>query len=347
MEKPVIFISWSGPQSREVAHVLKDFLCKIYHKLKSENIFISDSNIAGGNLWLETIRNVASLIRITIPCLTTENTKAPWIHYEVGLCSGLLTNEQNRCSEQWGKAIIPFLFNFDSEHLDSHLSMLSCHHLVSTTMMIEDETLRFQDLLYSLVQKVDSCMHHQGLSEYCHHFSDNECHIKQMCCGYVNTYAAELVKINQKYNKHDFYLSRPILGINKEMNIQISNIIEQIKREFQDKMIYASLINSEYDKNNLLESRIVIIKKSKSFILIYPQISDREILPPSSCFIEFGAALASKSRIFLCIQRGAKVPAFIQEKLSDEGINTDYHIHHFDNIPELYECLSNIIKQKP
>lgn len=340
MDNHIIFISWSGPQSREIAHLLKDFLCKVYNRLKMENIFISDTNIAGGNPWMEAIRNTASLIRIAIPCLTSDNTAAPWIHFEVGLCSAILQDDDRAT---WEKAIIPFLFNFDSKDLDSHLTMLSYHQLVPTNMTIENEKQRFQDLLYSLICRVDLCMAEQGLSDYCHRFGDNVQHLKQMCSVYANTYAKELIKINQKYNKHDFYLSRPMLGVSPTTNHQISSVIKHIYQEYKDKKIYYSQGNSGYDQDNLLESRIAIIKKCKSFILIYPQINDCDSLPPSSCFIELGVALAANLKIFFCIQKGAKIPAFIQEKQYNMTINKDYQIHQFENFSDLQNLLTRII----
>lgn len=338
METPIIFINWSGARSREIAHILKELLCDIY-KLKSENIFVSDTSIAGSRPWLEAIRNSASLISIAIPCLTIDNTEAPWIHYEIGLCSYILQDQDEYKKE---KAIIPFLFNFDIKDLNPHLTMLSYHQSVTSDMTIENEEIRFQELLYSLIHQVDHCMADKGLSEYCHRFGNNERHLKRMCSGFVYEYANKLVKINQKYNKHDFYLSRPMLGVNKETSDQISSIINQIYQECKNKKIYYSQGVSDYDKDNLLESRITIIKKCRSFILIYPQIASSDSLPPSSCLIELGAALATNSKIFLCIQNGAKVPSFIQDKTQDKN-NKNYQIYQFKEITELLNILLEII----
>lgn len=43
--KPLIFISWSKPQGKEVATILKDFLMEVLHLKSSSDIFLSTQNI--------------------------------------------------------------------------------------------------------------------------------------------------------------------------------------------------------------------------------------------------------------------------------------------------------------
>lgn len=334
---PIIFITWSGARSQEVAHVLKDLLCNIY-ELGSEKIFVSDTSLAGSRPWLEIIRNRASIAKIAIPCLTAENTEAPWIHYEVGLCSYIQQNQNDQNKE---KAVIPVLFNFDVNNLNPRLTMISYHQLVTSNMTIDNETVRFQELLYSFIHQVDHCMAEKHLN--CHYFGDKSNSLRKMCAPFVNPSADKLVGINQKYNSHDFYISRPMAIGNLETNNRISTIIDSIyNKNYKDKKIYYSKGTSGPDKDNLLESRIAIIKKCRSFILIYPRIENVDDMLPSSCFIELGAALATNSEIILCIQKGAKVPEFISSKIQ----NRDYQIMQFDKIEDLSEILSEIINPK-
>lgn len=75
-----IFLSWSGPQSREVAQAFNDWLPGMFPG--AEPFFSPD--IEKGSRWDEELTHALSGTSVGLVCLTRENLKSEWIHYEVG-----------------------------------------------------------------------------------------------------------------------------------------------------------------------------------------------------------------------------------------------------------------------
>lgn len=80
-----IFISWSGPKSRRVAEVLREWLPNIF--ANSVEPWISSRDIRPGQRGIQVIAEELKEARFGIVCLTKGNTEAPWIHFEAGAIS--------------------------------------------------------------------------------------------------------------------------------------------------------------------------------------------------------------------------------------------------------------------
>jgi len=78
-----IFISWSGPRSRAIAEALNDWLKRVIQAVKP---FYSPE-IEKGAKWSSEVDAALEGTRFGIVCLTPENLKSTWIHYEVGALS--------------------------------------------------------------------------------------------------------------------------------------------------------------------------------------------------------------------------------------------------------------------
>ena len=76
-----VFISWSGELSKKIAGELKKWLPCI---IQSVEVFYSPEDIEKGENWDSKISTELSEYKYGIVCLTSENTKAPWINFEAG-----------------------------------------------------------------------------------------------------------------------------------------------------------------------------------------------------------------------------------------------------------------------
>ena len=76
-----IFVSWSGELSKKIAQALKTWIPCI---IQSVDVFFSSEDIEKGENWDSKISSELSQCNYGIVCLTSENTLAPWIHFEAG-----------------------------------------------------------------------------------------------------------------------------------------------------------------------------------------------------------------------------------------------------------------------
>ena len=85
-----VFLSWSGPLSKAVAELLKEWIKMVLHASKP---WLSSEDIEKGSLWFGEISDQLKNTCIGIVCLTKENMNRPWILFESGaLAKGIPTN---------------------------------------------------------------------------------------------------------------------------------------------------------------------------------------------------------------------------------------------------------------
>lgn len=103
----VIFISWSGDISKEIAEILKEELSTLFTGVSDLSIFVSSEDIASGTEWFQEISSAINDSICGILCLTKENTTsenvADWIEFEAGALAYHLKDSP--------KTVIPFLFD--------------------------------------------------------------------------------------------------------------------------------------------------------------------------------------------------------------------------------------------
>ena len=78
-----VFISWSGPRSKQVAETLSRWLQMVIQAVEP---WIS-TDIAKGARWSAEIAEQLEQSRVGIICLTRDNLTAPWILFEAGALS--------------------------------------------------------------------------------------------------------------------------------------------------------------------------------------------------------------------------------------------------------------------
>lgn len=83
-----IFLSWSGKRSQKFAELLNNFLKEMIDELDP---WYSPNDIKKGQRWSQEIGKKLNECNYGIICLTPENQNAPWIQFESGAISKLLT----------------------------------------------------------------------------------------------------------------------------------------------------------------------------------------------------------------------------------------------------------------
>lgn len=94
----MVFLSWSGEISRQVATVLREWIPSV---IQAVTPWMSAHDIDSGKRWGSELANKLEEISIGVACLTNENLSSPWLHFEAGALSKLLDES----------ALIPLLFN--------------------------------------------------------------------------------------------------------------------------------------------------------------------------------------------------------------------------------------------
>jgi hypothetical protein len=84
-----IFISWSKDYSKAVALAMSDWLKDVFPGIET---FVSDVDIRKGARWGNEIVAELNKCNFGLVCLTPDNLKEPWIHFESGALSKQLTN---------------------------------------------------------------------------------------------------------------------------------------------------------------------------------------------------------------------------------------------------------------
>lgn len=87
-----VFISWSGDTSEKIAEKLKEF---IRYVIQTANGFYSSEDIEKGTNWQEELNEALSQCQYGVVCLTKDNLKSEWIHYEAG---AIASTKGNRLS---------------------------------------------------------------------------------------------------------------------------------------------------------------------------------------------------------------------------------------------------------
>jgi len=111
-----VFISWSGPISREVAVALRDWLPSVIQAVEP---YVSSEDIDPGVRWGVDIAGQLDDTEFGVLCVTRNNVTAPWLNFEAGALSKSV--ERSR--------VVPFLIDL-SPSLDisrtAPRSLLTC-----------------------------------------------------------------------------------------------------------------------------------------------------------------------------------------------------------------------------
>lgn len=115
-----IFLSWSGPRSRETARALREWLPRVLHYARP---WMSDQDIPIGAQWFREIGARLQEFEVGVLCVTPENHEAPWLLFEAGALSKALPETQ----------VVPLLLGLSPNELSGPLAQFQ-----ATTLRRED-----------------------------------------------------------------------------------------------------------------------------------------------------------------------------------------------------------------
>jgi len=105
----LIFLTWSGERSRQVALALREALPMICNPFTP---WMSEEDIAKGTRWAEEIAAALDKAQAAILCLTPENQDERWVLFE----AGALSRTRTKCS------VTPYLLDLAPRELKPPLS---------------------------------------------------------------------------------------------------------------------------------------------------------------------------------------------------------------------------------
>lgn len=108
-----VFLSWSGPQSKELAEAIRDWIPVV---LQAVTPYFTPSDIEKGTRWSNDIAKELESSLIGILCITRENTRAPWIMFEAGALSKSLEKTH----------VCPILFGVSATDIEGPLKQFQC-----------------------------------------------------------------------------------------------------------------------------------------------------------------------------------------------------------------------------
>jgi hypothetical protein len=104
-----VFISWSGPRSKQLAREIAEWLPCV---LSAVSPWMSEKHIDKGERWSEQVGRRLKSDRIGIICVTPENLHAPWLTFEAGAISRAVGDSK----------VCPLLLGMTATEVDGPLS---------------------------------------------------------------------------------------------------------------------------------------------------------------------------------------------------------------------------------
>jgi len=108
--KLLVFLAWSGPASQKVASVLYDHLPLIINAVEP---YMSDEDVEKGTRWVSEISRHLEACGCGVLCITPENLKSQWMHFEAGALSKVIDKS----------LVCPFLVGVKQSSLKGPLTM--------------------------------------------------------------------------------------------------------------------------------------------------------------------------------------------------------------------------------
>lgn len=104
-----VFISWSGPRSKQLAQALKGWLPNV---IQAVDCFYSSDDIRAGQRWNLEINTQLAETDFGVLCVTPENIAASWLNFEAGALAKKLNDESR---------VVPVTLGFSPGALDDPL----------------------------------------------------------------------------------------------------------------------------------------------------------------------------------------------------------------------------------
>jgi hypothetical protein len=104
-----VFISWSGQRSQALAQALRGWLPLVLHYVEP---WVSESDIAAGDRWAQSIAEELEASNFGILCITPENLNSQWVLFEAGALAKSMQDAK----------VIPLLFGLEFSDISGPLA---------------------------------------------------------------------------------------------------------------------------------------------------------------------------------------------------------------------------------
>ncbi len=120
-----VFLSWSGPKSKQVAEALRNWLPGV---LQAVRPYFSDEDLEPGKQWTPALAAQLESTDVGLICMTSENLDAPWLMFETGALAKRLDTAR----------VIPLLLDVDVSDIRGPLAQFQ---------LVKFEEKKFRDVM--------------------------------------------------------------------------------------------------------------------------------------------------------------------------------------------------------
>lgn len=120
-----VFLSWSGPKSKQVAEALRNWLPGV---LQAVRPYFSDEDLEPGRHWTPSLAAQLESTDVGLICMTSENLDAPWLMFETGALAKKLDTA----------CVIPLLLDVEASDISGPLAQFQ---------LVKFEEKKFRDVM--------------------------------------------------------------------------------------------------------------------------------------------------------------------------------------------------------
>ena len=120
-----VFLSWSGPKSKQVAEALRNWLPGV---LQAVRPYFSDEDLEPGRHWTPALAAQLESTDVGLICMTSENLAAPWLMFETGALAKKLHTAR----------VIPLLLDVEASDISGPLAQFQ---------LVKFEEKKFRDVM--------------------------------------------------------------------------------------------------------------------------------------------------------------------------------------------------------
>lgn len=313
--KNTLFISWSGPKSKEIAKALKLILENNIFSQTDLSCFVSDVDIASGSDWWEKIKSELTNCQLGVLCVTKENLKSPWIYFEAG---ALVAR---------GVPVMPLLFFCDIKNI-------SPTPLKSKQCVVYDDITKFEKMICDINEKYKllniPVVNLKAIARDGYELLNSQ--LKDIFLDLQNSNSIDESNIYPSkpttYGKNTIYVSIPMASVSetdyKELRKQAMELKKTLKKIGFNNVICPILWKKDpatFDgKTKAINDTFTHIKNSSCLLAIYPKAV------PSSVLVELGYGIALRKGI--AIFHKGQLPYLLEK--SGEAIPHVYTLQYKD-----------------
>lgn len=104
------FLGWSGQRSKKAAKALRDWIPTV---IQAADPWMSEADIDPGSMWDKDLLKALEDAKIGILCITSDDLKSIWLHFEAGMLANSLKDSNYVC---------PYLLGVEPSDIQGPLS---------------------------------------------------------------------------------------------------------------------------------------------------------------------------------------------------------------------------------